>query len=1779
MATTPATGQISMANLRDVYGVTTLGNLRNRHPVSTSTGCGVVSLGGMRATGNTMTGWFDASSFTGNTWLDMSSSRTVANVFRGTTTAAANVAASNGVPAIAGSTGDGLRFASTLLPTGANYTLFHMTRHAGANRGRIFDAVTGNWLSGFHANKSGVALHGAWSTPEVDVHGNSWVQSTDQWTSYRSNRVERVTIPPGTAANFQMSINAGANVANEASQWQCAEVVAFNRLLGNVEIAKVESYLADKYYTAIPRDPFVIMHAKDASATAGQANVAVWGATNKTEVTPTVGGGAVFNTVPAAVVSGDGGPNGGPCILSGHSFNNGPKTLNINTNGGWTVIAVVRFRGSTGSQQVFNFIGGPIVWRPSDPRLFGGPGAFGSPVVPEEWATWTYRYVTATFTTTVHKNGVQVATGTHGFNFDRRYDFIYTSPGDVSRVMLYDRALTDAEMILAAGSGIPPPGPQIFVDAADFTMTKSSPILSNVTSWSGFTANGIPQLVNPYPIVPSPHYLALDRVFSQYLDAGPRPYTLTSNGGCTVAIYARFPGAVNSGECLVNFNSGPGIDDITLGRVGASADMVFGTRTGTGTFYGAYANSQIVQNQWAVWVGRYTTSSSTIQLWKNNVTVGSLASVPLQANKTVANTWLGRFENTFATADISSFAAFDRSLTDAELTTVYTAMVSGTVDLPANGNLPRVQITPPSYIHFASYKPPSYVSFLRTLSQSASGGTRTFACGTNGGFTALARVRFTGNATTDERVFDFGAGVPDVSDIALARSGITGNLTFVSNSIAVTSTTSTPVTQAEWATYTCQLTNSTGQAQITKNNVVVATATGIVPLTDRTLTSTVVGNANIDVQSFVVYDRSLTAAELTQAHTFLLTGQGAVPVNPVINLVSAGPMPDLSVTNWAGWTTTGSPAPRLTSGYSTMLGTFAPLGTHLPAVPRSGYMRTPYVDLVRASAHSYNGGQRTFAIQQNGGFTAMAHVRFNGAPTAGERIFEFGNAASNNNIVFSRAAADPSLTFSIYAPTEFAVTVAANANVIVQNQWITLGCRYTASNNFMQIFDDGLPIASGPGPVSANVGNRTVSNTLIGRSLFGDPTSNMSIRSFVAYDRALSDAEMTTAHGYMVHNTGSLPASANIHLDAASLLTGTSLTTWGSFAVVGTATAIPSGGYDGGPYVVINRLAGSFSGGTRTFNLTQGLTIVIHQRSNNTNPENFISFGRAGDSSSIYAGRNPNPNGTINFGITGTPNVEITSGSIGMPLGEWSVVALMWDPVARVLRIYKNNVIVATSAVVTGGFLDRTLTSTAVGANSGGDFRFIGVYDRALSTSELTSAFTLLTTGAGSLPGPPMMMATTSSLSAQVTQTPTFRSSGNPQAYHTGGFNNGPYVRLDRSVPTFFTSGTQNLNTLTNRGFTAIVMMKFRGTTGNYERILDGGAPLWFARFSTGGTLGFAFNGGSVISSACIIQDEWAAFACRYSADTAIMHIFKNDTIVGTTTSVSATAAKDLNLTYMFVGRSSFAQDAYTNADMKCVLMYDRALTDAEMTQAYQYCTYDSPAPPIAPMAVLHAKDLVLDANKGSLPSWPTFGTAGAIFQSGTTPGPRVSPRGGFGDRGFVTFERLKSQFLFSPTSLALPITTNGGFTAISQLRFTNAIAGNERIFDFSVVASPATNITLYRDAASPSTCVIEVGNGSASTQLVSPSGNVTVNEWAVFACRYTASSTTLQLFKNNVIIATSATAPVMQNLTLDRAWVGRSRSGGDSYLAADMRFFGVYDRALSDEEMTSTHAYISDIS
>jgi hypothetical protein len=184
---------------------------------------------------------YNADSWTGSNWTDLSGAGNHVTDIGGTTNI--SVARPVGAPAyIYGAPTAWMRFPAGILPS-AEYTLFYVARYNGAVRGRVFQGVGTNWLSGFHLSRAGVAHHGSceWITNTNDIHGFNWVLGSDRSNSFRSNGEGRTTNPECTVFD-RLAINTG--LISETSDFAVQSVLVYNRRLTDADVFKVEAWLS-----------------------------------------------------------------------------------------------------------------------------------------------------------------------------------------------------------------------------------------------------------------------------------------------------------------------------------------------------------------------------------------------------------------------------------------------------------------------------------------------------------------------------------------------------------------------------------------------------------------------------------------------------------------------------------------------------------------------------------------------------------------------------------------------------------------------------------------------------------------------------------------------------------------------------------------------------------------------------------------------------------------------------------------------------------------------------------------------------------------------------------------------------------------------------------------------------------------------------------------------------------------------------------------------------------------------------------------------------------------------------------------------------------------------------------------------------------------------------------------------------------------------------------------------------------------------------------------------
>ena len=147
------------------------------------------------------------------------------------------------------------------------YTLFHVTAYDSSvhwhsptdvtlYKERIFQGDGENYISGHHAGRIVRYYQDGWLYYEDNFSiQDKWLLSMDSQNHIRSYHTDGSLEDYSGGGNISnltsININDG-NAPAEYSNWNCAEVIFYNRKLNYSEIVSVENYLKNKYFGTVP---------------------------------------------------------------------------------------------------------------------------------------------------------------------------------------------------------------------------------------------------------------------------------------------------------------------------------------------------------------------------------------------------------------------------------------------------------------------------------------------------------------------------------------------------------------------------------------------------------------------------------------------------------------------------------------------------------------------------------------------------------------------------------------------------------------------------------------------------------------------------------------------------------------------------------------------------------------------------------------------------------------------------------------------------------------------------------------------------------------------------------------------------------------------------------------------------------------------------------------------------------------------------------------------------------------------------------------------------------------------------------------------------------------------------------------------------------------------------------------------------------------------------------------------------------------------------------------
>jgi hypothetical protein len=180
---------------------------------------------------------------------------------------------------------------------------------------------------------------------------------------------------------------------------------------------------------------------------------------------------------------------------------------------------------------------------------------------------------------------------------------------------------------------------------------------------------------------------------------------------------------------------------------------------------------------------------------------------------------------------------------------------------------------------------------------------------------------------------------------------------------------------------------------------------------------------------------------------------------------------------------------------------------------------SPYMSFTAANSHHMTAGERTFNVTSGGGFTAIACIKLTATPAIDSRVFDFGNAASNNNILLGF---NSSVLYYFFF-NDGSIPAWNSVSLPPINQWVVVTLRYRTDTNLVELFYNSARVHSMT--ASTTITNRTISNAYLGRSHWtGDGYASFAMSGLYAYARYLSDTEMGAVSNLLMYpNVHNIP--------------------------------------------------------------------------------------------------------------------------------------------------------------------------------------------------------------------------------------------------------------------------------------------------------------------------------------------------------------------------------------------------------------------------------------------------------------------------------------------------------------------------------------------------------------------------------------------------------------------------------------------------------------------------------
>ena len=351
------------------------------------------------------------------------------------------------------------------------------------------------------------------------------------------------------------------------------------------------------------------------------------------------------------------------------------------------------------------------------------------------------------------------------------------------------------------------------------------------------------------------------------------------------------------------------------------------------------------------------------------------------------------------------------------------------------------------------------------------------------------------------------------------------------------------------------------------------------------------------------------------------------------------------------------------------------------------------------------------------GFTAICKFAFTGTTVINyENLFNFNNGGANNNnssINLMRGGTTAYIFGSIWSQDQSSSFYTPQGSIINQNVVYTAIVRFdpfTNNNNStlfgtLTIWINGKIISSVIGTSAIAIIDRTLQYITIG------VTANVDIYNFAAYNRALTDKEITEASSMLMATTTGLPNESTLEIGTASGKPALRIKNDGTLSIAGPIVCTNNTSYapvDMGinKYPISGYIVGSVPAtGTSPFGVSEGSLLLSSYNYLTITPKvgfswwtlgftmelwvNYSSFATnnlyngsqsslISDNAGPYFSFGPLANGTVTFFYYTSGNNNITT-TTTIPLNTWTHLAVSYD--LTTIRVYIGGVLSASGAI------------------------------------------------------------------------------------------------------------------------------------------------------------------------------------------------------------------------------------------------------------------------------------------------------------------------------------------------------------------------------------------------------------------------------------------------------------------------------------------------------------------